>query len=66
MMSKDGFVRVKEAAKILGVCPNTVRTWGADGKLKEYRHPFNNYRLFKRKELERVLKMLHRSAIEAR
>jgi len=66
MLSKDGFVRVKEAAKILGVCPNTVRTWGADGKLKEYRHPLNNYRLFKRKELEHVLKMLHRSAVEVR
>lgn len=31
MLRKDGFVRVKEAAEILGVCPNTVRAWGAEG-----------------------------------
>ncbi|WP_197999813.1 helix-turn-helix domain-containing protein [Gimesia chilikensis] len=61
MKDKD-FVRVKEAAEILEVCPNTVRAWGAEGKLREYRHPLNNYRLFKRKELEQVIRRLERSA----
>lgn len=54
-MRDEGFVRVKEAAKLLGVCPNTIRAWGAGGKLKEYRHPLNNYRLFKRVELKEVV-----------
>lgn len=63
MLRKDGFVRVKEAAEILGVCPNTVRAWGAEGKLTEYRHPVNNYRLFKRRELDQVLQRLHRSGM---
>ncbi|MEP3480579.1 MAG: helix-turn-helix domain-containing protein [Fuerstiella sp.] len=62
MLKEEGYVRVKEAAEILGVCSNTIRAWGAEGKLTEYRHPLNNYRLFKRKELEKVLRQLERSA----
>lgn len=60
MMQNEGFVRVKEAAEILDVAPNTIRAWGAAGKITEYRHPVNNYRLFKRKELERLLDKLRR------
>lgn len=55
MMKKEGFVSVKEAASILDVAPNTVRAWGASGKITEYRHPANNYRLYKRKELEEMV-----------
>ena len=43
MMRQEGFLRVKEAARMLGVSPNTVRAWGADGKIPEYRHPVNRY-----------------------
>lgn len=56
MMKKAGFVSVKEASEILDVAPNTVRAWGADGKITEYRHPANNYRLYKKAELEKLLK----------
>ena len=56
MLRKDGFVRVKEAAEILGVCPNTVRAWGAEGKLTEYRHPVNNYRLYMKCDLTQLLR----------
>lgn len=55
-------MRVKEAAETLGVCPNTVRVWGAAGKVKEYRRPANNYRLYKRTDLERLLKQVRTSA----
>ena len=55
MMERDGFVTVKQASTILDVAPNTVRAWGATGKITEYRHPANNYRLYKRDELERLL-----------
>lgn len=55
MMQNNGFVTVKEAAKILDVVPNTVRAWGATGKITEYRHPANNYRLYKRDELVELL-----------
>ena len=58
MMREEGYVKVKEAAQLLGVSPNTVRAWGADGKIPEYRHPVNNYRLYKRKDLEKVVRQL--------
>lgn len=61
MMREGGYVKVKEAAQLLGVSPNTVRAWGADGKIPEYRHPVNNYRLYKRKDLEKVLRQLEKS-----
>ncbi|QDU98787.1 helix-turn-helix domain-containing protein [Lignipirellula cremea] len=61
MLQSEGFLRVKDAAIVLGVSPNTVRAWGAEGKIPEYRHPVNNYRLYKRAELERILKKLEQS-----
>lgn len=60
MPNNDEFVRVKGAADLLGVCPNTVRAWGAQGKLPEYRHPINNYRLYKTSDLMRLVQRLHR------
>lgn len=62
MMQREGFVTVTEAAQLLDVAPNTVRAWGAAGKITEYRHPANNYRLYKRKELEGLLNQVLRSA----
>jgi len=62
MMEGEGFVRVKEAARILDVAPNTVRAWGAAGKIPEYRHPANNYRLYRRSELEALLERLRKPA----
>jgi DNA (cytosine-5)-methyltransferase 1 len=66
MMRKEGFVKVKEAARMLGVSPNTVRAWGADGKIPEYRHPVNRYRLYKRDELEQILEDLEESVSQDR
>jgi excisionase family DNA binding protein len=58
MLQREGFVTVKEAAELLDVAPNTVRAWGAAGSITEYRHPVNNYRLYKRDELEKVIRKL--------
>ncbi len=55
---REDFVLVKEAASMLGVCPNTIRAWGAAGKLEEYRHPINDYRMYKRKDLEKLIKKM--------
>ena len=55
MPKLDEFLRITEAAEYLGVCPNTLRNWGRAGKITEYRHPANNYRLFKQSELDRML-----------
>ena len=35
MTIREKYVRVQEAAEILGVVPNTVRKWGAAGKIPE-------------------------------
>jgi len=62
MLREHGFIRVKEAAVLLGISPNTVRAWGAAGKIPEYRNPANNYRLYKREDLEQFLKTVERTA----
>lgn len=62
MTVKDDFVLVKEAAGMLGVCSNTIRAWGASGKITEYRNPMNGYRMFKRKELEQIVRKMQEPA----
>ncbi|HMP71477.1 MAG TPA: MerR family DNA-binding transcriptional regulator [Pirellulaceae bacterium] len=49
---QSGFLTIAEAAEMLGVAPNTLRSWGAAGKVAEYRHPINNYRLYKREDMD--------------
>lgn len=46
---------VKEAANILGVTPLTLRNWDKNGKLSAGRHPLNNYRVYKREDIDRLL-----------
>lgn len=58
MLQSRGYVTVKEAAELLDVSPNTVRAWGKAGRIPEYRHPVNNYRLYRRKDLEAVNRKL--------
>lgn len=62
MLEQQGYIRVTDAARLLGVCTNTVRSWGADGKIPEYRHPINNYRLYKRAELVNLLAQIDGSS----
>lgn len=50
------YLTVKGAAALLGVCPGTLRNWDRAGKLKPKRHPMNGYRLYRRDELEAVLR----------
>ena len=60
----ETFVKVRQAAQILGVAPNTIRAWGASGKLPEYRHPANRYRMYKRDDLERLNQQVERSVTQ--
>jgi excisionase family DNA binding protein len=52
------FLRISEAADYLGVSPNTLRNWGNAEKIVAYRHPVNDYRLFKQDELDALLQQL--------
>lgn len=50
------YLTVGEAATALGVSRSTLRNWDKAGKLRPYRHPVNDYRLYNRKQLEALLK----------
>lgn len=50
------YLRISEAAEYLGVSPNTLRNWENAGKVVAVRHPVNGYRLFKRADLDALLK----------
>ena len=54
----DGYLRIREAAAFLGVAPNTLRNWGREEKIPEFRHPVINYRLYRRGDLEAILRRI--------
>jgi DNA (cytosine-5)-methyltransferase 1 len=54
------YMRIQEAAAFLGVSPNTLRNWGREEKVPEFRHPVNNYRLYRRSDLEELLRRVGR------
>ena len=62
MQKFDGYLRIAEAAELLGVSVNTLRNWGKAGKITEHRHPINNYRLYKKTDLQCLLRELEQSA----
>jgi excisionase family DNA binding protein len=62
VMKGADYLLVREVAVILGVAPNTVRAWSQTGKLREYRHPVNNYRLFKKSEVEALRERIENPA----
>jgi DNA (cytosine-5)-methyltransferase 1 len=52
------FLRISEAAQYLGVSANTLRKWENAGKVVAHRHPVNGYRLFRREDLDELLKQV--------
>ena len=50
------YLTVGEAASFLGVSTTTLRNWDRSGKLKAHRHPINGYRLYRREDLEALLR----------
>lgn len=55
------YMAVNQAAEYLGVCANTLRSWGATGKIKEHRNPMNGYRLYAPEDLDALLKRIQES-----
>lgn len=58
MKNLKSYMTIGEAARFLGVTEMTLRRWDKAGKLKPYRNPANDYRLYKKPELERFLKRI--------
>ncbi|MES2014645.1 MAG: MerR family transcriptional regulator [Patescibacteria group bacterium] len=49
------FLTVSEVAQVFSVSPLTVRNWDRAGKLEATRNPFNNYRVYRRVDIETLL-----------
>ena len=58
MPNFSDYLTVKEAAEFLGVTTATLRNWDRRGKLIPFRHPVNLYRLYRKGDLEELLKSL--------
>lgn len=52
------FLKIKEAAEFLGVTPTTLRNWDRCKKVVSDRHPVNGYRLYRKSDLENLLKQI--------
>jgi excisionase family DNA binding protein len=61
MTKLSDYVKVAEAARILGISQNTLRSWAEARKIPMRRNPANGYRLFRRSDLARFLAKLKRS-----
>lgn len=51
-MKINEYWTIKKAAAFLGITKNTLLKWEEMGKVRAYRHRFNNYRLYKPQELQ--------------
>ena len=52
------YITIKKAAKLLHAHPLTLRNWDKKGILKPYRHPVNNYRIYRLDQIEGFLRQL--------
>jgi excisionase family DNA binding protein len=55
MAKLNEYVKVAEAARMLGVAQNTLRSWAEAGKIPMHKNPANGHRLFRRSDLQRFL-----------
>ena len=60
------YLLIRDAASFLGVSEATLRNWDREGKIAAYRNPINGYRLFRKTDLEALLKKIARSANRGR
>ncbi len=52
---KGNFIQIKEASELLGVTKLTLRNWDKAKKLISYRHPINNYRIYKKEDIDKFI-----------
>jgi DNA (cytosine-5)-methyltransferase 1 len=55
MFKITDYLTIQDAAKFLGVAANTLRNWEKEKKVTVYRNPQNQYRLYKKEDLEQLL-----------
>lgn len=62
-MSEQKLITIKQAAALLGVTPLTLRNWDKSGKLSAFRHPLNNYRVYKRSDIEALIEQISKNTV---
>lgn len=65
MKKIQDYLQIKSAAEFVGVSPSTLRNWEREGKLAAHRHPINRYRLYKKEDLQALLKEIHNSKTDS-
>lgn len=55
------YITIQKAARLLHVTPLTLRNWDKNGKLKAYRQPANNYRVYRLDQIEIFLRRMEGS-----
>lgn len=53
-----GYYSISEAADVLGKSKETLRRWDREGKLNAVREPMSNYRVYKKEDINSLLKPL--------
>lgn len=61
MKKLDEYLKVSEAAELLGVSANTLRKWADEGRVRSSVNPANGYRLFRKDDLEKFLSDIAKS-----
>jgi DNA (cytosine-5)-methyltransferase 1 len=51
----DKLISIKDVAEMLSVSKLTLRNWDRDGKLVALRHPINNYRVYKKCDIDNLI-----------
>jgi len=61
--SDDNPLAIGEVSTLLGVSLDVIRNWERNGLIRVQRNPYNRYRLFAKKEIERlrIIRMLSRA-----
>ncbi|PCI29271.1 hypothetical protein COB55_02525 [Candidatus Wolfebacteria bacterium] len=57
------YLTIKSVAQILGVTPLTLRNWDKAGKLIARRNPMNNYRMYRREDIEDLVGQIEYSSV---
>ena len=55
---ENKYLTIKQAAKLLGVSPLTLRNWDNSGKFPAGRHPISNYRVYKMEDIDAILSQM--------
>ena len=58
LVSGRDYLQIRDAARVLGVSPKTLRNWDRAGHLRAHRHPINGYRLYRVGDLHALLDRL--------